>query len=76
MPKVILHLDGDTSVQLHRLAKQRGVSPSRVVAQLLRAEAPPDWPPDFLSALGSCPDFSLARELRQADVPDLPRSRL
>lgn len=42
MPKVILHLDGDTSVQLHRLAKQRGVSPSRVVAQLLRAEAPPD----------------------------------
>lgn len=75
MPKVILDLDDRTSVLLHRLSKQRGLSPSSVVAQLLRAEAPSDWPPDFLAALGSCPDFPLATELRKADVPDLPRSR-
>lgn len=73
MPKVMLYLDEDTAAMLRRLAKQRGLAASRLVARLIQAEACSEWTPDLLKALGSCPDFPLAKDLRKADVPDLPR---
>jgi hypothetical protein len=76
MAKVMLYLDDDTAAALKRLAKQRGLPSSRLVAQLIQAEVRSEWPPEFLKTLGSCPDFPLARALRATEVPDLPRAPL
>lgn len=76
MPKVMLYLDDETAATLRRLAKQRGLPSSRLVAQLIQAEAGSEWPPELLKALGSCPEFPLSRDIRKSDVPDLPRAPL
>jgi hypothetical protein len=76
MPKVMLYLDEDTAATLRRLAKQRGLPASRLVAQLVRTEAQAEWPPELLKVLGSCPDFPLAKDVRATEVPDLPRAPL
>jgi hypothetical protein len=64
MSQITLYLDEPTEEILVAEAAASGLSKSRWVAELIRANARQQWPDDFLALAGSLVDFPL-------DITDL-----
>lgn len=77
MPQVHFSIDERTAKQLAREAKQRGLSLSRYLAELVSRAVPETWPDGYLeSVLGSCSREPLVEpdDLPLDDVDLGPRS--
>jgi hypothetical protein len=57
-------------------ARQKRASVSRRVAQDVKQKPDNTWPPEFIAAAGSCPDFPEVEELRKGYGPDAPRESM
>lgn len=74
MYQIVMYLDEETERVMRKAAETTGLPYSRWVAGLIRAAARNFWPEEFLKLAGSIPDASLAKEIRAADGPNLPRT--
>ncbi len=58
MAQVTIYLPDEILKHVKREAKRRKISVSAYLTSLAsRAAKPPEWPPDFASLYGSCPDL-------------------
>jgi len=73
MPQVTLYLDEATQALLTDAARADGVSKSRWVAELIRKQAHPSWPPQWLALAGSFADFPLRDDLPEPSTDDVAR---
>jgi hypothetical protein len=76
MANVTVYLPDEVEKKARRAARKARLSlskwVSRQVSEAVEA-APREWPPEFLAALGSCPDFPEIGEIRAGYGPDAPR---
>jgi hypothetical protein len=76
MAKITIYLPDDVERKARRAARQSRLSISRWIAEGVKRNLGDTWPPEFLAALGSCPDFPSQEELRRGYGEDAPRERL
>jgi hypothetical protein len=76
MAKITIYLPDDIERKARKAARQRKTSVSRWIAEGVKRNLDSEWPPEFLAALGSCPDFPSQEELRKGYGEDSPRKSL
>lgn len=76
MAQVTLYLDDETAESMKKAARAAGLSRSRWLARLVRQQVAGQWPASVRALAGSCPDFPLAKGLRDAQPPDVDREKL
>ena len=76
MAKLTIYLPDDIERKARSAARRKRVSVSRWVAGEIKRNLQSSWPPEFLAAAGSCPDFPDAKELRKGYGQDAPRETL
>lgn len=76
MARITIYLPDEIERKARSAAKQKHLSVSRWVAEEIRHKLRDSWPPEFLAAAGSCPDFPELSELRKGYGQDAPRARL
>jgi hypothetical protein len=69
----MIYLDEDTERVMRKAAERAGLPYSRWIAGLIHDAARQTWPPEFLALAGSAADAPLTDDIRNTDVPDLPR---
>ena len=76
MANVTIYLPDEVEARARKTARGRHISLSRWVAEQITEKLAGCWPPQFLAALGSCPDFPEQEELRRGYGQDAPREKL
>ena len=74
MAQVTLYLDDETQRLMRERARAAGLSNSKWVALLIRAQEPQEeWPADVKALAGKFSDFPLADAARSATGSDIER---
>jgi hypothetical protein len=73
MAKLTIYLPDEVERKARKAAKENRTSVSRWIADEVKRKLDRSWPPEFLAAAGSCPDFPSLEELRKGHGPDAPR---
>ena len=73
MAKITIYLPDEIERKTRRIAKRDHKSVSRWIADQVAQRLNNTWPPEFLAALGSCPDFPSQEELRSGYGEDVLR---
>lgn len=76
MAKITIYLPDEVEARARSAAKKKRISVSRWVAEELKQKLDTMWPPEFLAAARSCPDFPDQGELRSGYGADSPREQL
>lgn len=76
MANVTIYLPADIEGLARKRAKKERLSLSRWVAREIAKTVDENWPAEFLSVAGSCPDFPAAEELRKGYGQDAARERI
>ena len=76
MAKITIYLPDEVELRARTAARKKRVSVSRWVAEEIKQKLDGEWPPAFLSAAGSCPDFPDQEDLRRGYGQDAPREPL
>ena len=64
MAKITIYLPDAIERKARQAAAQNHTTVSRWIADLVGQKVKSTWPPEFLKAAGSCPDFPGLEELR------------
>ena len=74
MPQITLNLDQETIRRMNEAASEAGLSVSGWVARLVRDSTVDLWPPEVQALVGAwADDVPTQEEIRENEVPDLPR---
>ena len=73
MAKITIYLPDSIERKARTAARRSKLSVSRWIAIEVSRTLDDRWPPEFLAAAGSCPDFPSLEELRAGYGPDVPR---
>ncbi len=73
MAKMTIYLPDEIERKARRAARDQHVSVSRWLADEVKRSLDDRWPPEFLAAAGSCPDFPSVEELRSGYGKDAAR---
>lgn len=76
MAQVTIYLDNDLEQQVKTVAKARGISLSRCIAELIREKTSPDWPQEIRDIAGSWATFPTAEEIRKNQGSNVAREPL
>jgi hypothetical protein len=76
MAKITIYLPDELERKARKTARQNHLSVSRWIADQVAQKLSNTWPPEFLEALGSCPDFPDLEELRRGYGEDVRREYL
>ena len=76
MAKITIYLPDQVERRARNAAKRKKISVSRWIAEEVKQKLDQSWPPEFLAAAGSCPDFPDQRDLRSGYGKDAPRESL
>ncbi len=76
MAKMTIYLPDAIERRARRAARNRYLPVSRWVAEVVKRSLDDRWPPEFLAAAGSCPDFPSVEELRSEYGADARRERV
>lgn len=76
MSQVTIYLDSTLEAQVKTIAKARGVSVSRCIADLIREKADTGWPQEIREMAGSWRTFPTADEIRANQGANAPRESL
>ncbi len=71
-----IYLPDEIERRARTAARRKRISVSRWVAEEVKHKLEDSWPPEFLAAAGSCPDFPALEELRQGYGQDTRRESL
>jgi hypothetical protein len=73
MGQVTIYFDDETETRVKASAKQRGLSVSRWVTELVREKTQTEWPDEIRRLAGAWADLPEVEQLREAQGEDLTR---
>lgn len=76
MSQVTIYLDSTLEAQVKAVAKARGISLSRCIAELIREKTGTGWPQEIREMAGSWSSFPAAEEIRSNQGNNAPRESL
>ena len=76
MAHVTIYLNDEVAKKARKAAQAAKTSMSKWVATQVEKAVDTSWPPEFLAAAGSMPDFPDLEELRKGYSEDVPRESL
>jgi hypothetical protein len=76
MAQVTIYLADEVEAQARKVAKVKGTSLGRWIAEQVAERVKNTWPPEVLAAIGSFPDFPDHATLRSGYGADAPRESL
>jgi len=76
MAQVTIYLPDEVEARARKVAKARGTSVGRWIAEQVAEKVEHNWPPEVLAAIGSFSDFPDLETIRDGYGTDAPRERL
>ena len=76
MGQVTIYIDAETEKKLNQIVKDRGVSKSRWISELIRERTTTTWPEHIKNMVGAWHDFPQAEELRSKIGKNAEREKL
>jgi hypothetical protein len=73
MSQVTIYLDRELESRVKAVAKERGISVSRCIAELIREKTETGWPQEIREMAGSWASFPSAEEIRAGQGSNAPR---
>ena len=73
MSQVTIYLDNQLEEQVKAVAKARGISLSRCIAELIREKTSDQWPTEIREMPGSWDSFPSAEEIRASQADNVAR---
>lgn len=76
MANITVYLPKDIASKARKAARARKLTVNRWIAEEVSKIVKHGWPPEFLAAAGSCPDFPSLEQIRRGYGQDAPREPL
>lgn len=76
MANITVYLPKDVEAKARKAARARKLTVNRWIAEEVSKAVNHEWPPEFLAAAGSCPDFPNLKDIRSGYGQDAPRRPL
>ena len=73
MAQVTIYLSDEVEARARKVAKARGTSLGRWIAERVAENVNSTWPPEVLAAIGAFPDFPEEAEIRSGYGADVPQ---
>ena len=73
MANITVYLPRDIELKARKAARARKLTVNRWIAEEVSKAVKHKWPPEFLAAAGSCPDFPSLDEIRSGYGKDTSR---
>ncbi|MBA3030081.1 MAG: CopG family transcriptional regulator [Desulfobacteraceae bacterium] len=73
MGQVTIYLDTETERQLNLIIKEKRVSKSKWISDLIRAKTATEWPDSIIQMAGAWDDLPMGETIRDAMGKDIQR---
>jgi hypothetical protein len=73
MGQVTIYIDKETEKKMLQMVRERGLSKSRWIAELIREKAATTWPENVLKLAGAWKDLPTAEQIRKGMGKDAGR---